>query len=1030
MAKGSATPTITSDPAEEIAFIRQKASSLSIRGHYSECIRLIEENLKLMYLKERWPEGFFSILQIHKRCYPSLNRSESYEEYADTLLKKNDVPVIFAKLLRGGGKDIVWKGEYFREKALEKRDEGDFESALDYADILIKIDPHSSNAYLVKGWILDNLGRNQQALESFEYALELMPSNLQASQGVASQYGKTDVKKALAYLDRAMADFPDEDGFVAEKARLLKKNGDHEGALAMWDKAMEIDPYRADYPYEKAELLLEGNEIAAITLYNRAIGLNEKHAPSHKRLAKLNQLKNPKAALEHMDIVVKSEPGNLDALLFRGDLLRRLGNFDIAIKQYKNILVLNETHFGALEGLARCYRADNPQRSLEYYDQALKASPDSPGCHIGRGEILETLDRKETAIQSYKAASALDSSDPRPFGALGRLYTQSDPSAALGYFKNAVSRDAENPDYHTGKAESLLILGREAEATESLDLACKYDPGNAELHQRVAKLLENSGNRASSLIHYQEAVSLNPDLDESHLGIARQLARTEPHVAVNHINTSIRLDRTNANYYYWKAEILASLGNDSYALERLRSFMETESKSDGESLAEISELLKGDSLRIALYNINRALELAPGCNTYLCLRGKLLYDIGQVDKALSQFKSLLESDPDNHEALYGLGNILFCRGKTEEAIPYLDRAISLCPKTAVYLAKKAACLSQDNGRYEEAIACYDAAIPLDTFAWEPVLEKAQLMDAHGDFVGAMDSYRRTLLIHSACLPATVRMGELLADSNPLAALNYFRHAIALDADNWIYFCWVGRVYRQMENLSDSRQAVDRAVELGGDNPEIWFALARVFADMDWNEALTYCERSLHMDDSRSECHILMGDIYLALDRIDHASSCYETAARLDPENVCATARAARVMLLRMDEGALDMIDLALKRECHNIEFLCLKADILVTLFPGMEGDAVAVMDQAVKLSPNRVDLRERLVGLLAVKRSFIRLAVEKARLERLRHRQGKLLAEAKEIKFEAEESEEPAIKRALESSLDESPDTQTNSQLS
>src|SRR5207244_1923105 len=63
--------------------------------------------------------------------------------------------------------------------------------------------------------------------------------------------------------------------------------------------------------------------------------------------------------------------------------------------------------------------------------------------------------------------------------------------------------------------------------------------------------------------------------------------------------------------------------------------------------------------------------------------GEIHRKIGQLDKAQNYFRIALEHDPDFEEARIGLGRLLTALKKPEQALPHLEKALSLNPENEV-----------------------------------------------------------------------------------------------------------------------------------------------------------------------------------------------------------------------------------------------------------------------------------------------------------------------------------------------------------
>jgi tetratricopeptide (TPR) repeat protein len=1004
---------------EEVAFLRQKCSSMALRGHYTECAKLIEDNLKLMYTHERWPENFFSVLKTYQRCYPALGHSESVEDHVAELLKKNDIPFVFASYLRGGEAPLKWNAEYFRDRALHARAEQDYDTALACCRIALKIDPSSSNLHLLCGWIYEDMDKIDDAITMIAQALEINEANMQASQTIARLYSKTNIAKALEYIDKAIAASPHEPGFYAEKAAILLTRGDKEGALALYDKASELDPYNPDYAFRKGELYVgDGNETAAIIQYKRAVALNAGHALSLYRLACLHERRQPAAALEFVTPLVTAEPKNMDALLLRARLLTRLGDHAGAMTQYKSILELDEKNIEALGGIASVYLADNYTLAADYYGRALAIEPGNIPFLMGKARAHLGLGQSDKAIDLYKNVIALDKNSHAALSQLARLTAETDVKAAFDYITKALALDGENPEYHTQKADLLLRMGRRDEAISSLNIAVKYDPGNAALHYELGRLLQNIGNRASAEKNLEEAVSLDPRHAQAFGALAELLLYSEPDRALHCINTAIGLDVANAAYYFIKSRIASQIQEDRHAQDMIRQNMTAQSAEDAEEMGALST---GDSLRVALMYVNRAIELAPNNNTYLCERARLLYLLGQSSKALDQYQTLLKSDANNHEALYGVGIILLSK-KDEKPLEYFEKAITLAPSAAKYHAGKAAALAREPQTYRAAIDCYDQALLLDTYNDGPALDKARLLESRGDLFEAMDAYRRTLLINPNNLPASAKMGELLARIQPDNALVYIDHAIELDPSDWKLHMWRGRILYGLSRPEEAENVCGEALVLCGQSGEGYFTLAGILSDFDARTALRYAVQAVERDDNKGEYHALCGKLCLELGEYENAQAYFQKAMTLNPKD--GEAREKNVELLYR-QGAPESVEAA-EALADSPSALLLKAKVFDEIAdPPRTQEAVDLLAQALKQYPDDLPLREEYVALLGKKRSFLKYPIEKAKLERLRKKREKALESAQSaeaISFERPE-ETPAPGTAGETGGQDQPES-------
>lgn len=970
---------------EELDFLRGKIGSLSMRGDYAGCIKLIEESLGVLYEKERWPDVFFATLRAYQRCLGLMNKLDSLEDRLVPLLKKNSVPMVFAYLLRLSDASITWNSDFFKNLAMINERHGDFEAALSYCDIIIKLDPSNSPAYVLRGWILDDLNRHDDAVGMYERAIELNDLNHSARNSLAKHFADSNPQLALEYIEKAIELAPAEGSYYDTKAKILLRLNDRDGAVFCYDLAISASPYTADYPYQKGELLLqEGKEIAAIAQYRKALALDSGHIPTLWRLAALYKDNQPEMALTYLNTIISVQPENTDVLLLKGLLLAKLGKEDLAAGQFKELIDSDPNQHEALAGYANLLLHSDPASALEFYDKAIALAPDVSDYHIGRARALELLELDAQAIKEYRKAIELDMTNARAYARLAALLTDKKPREAADLYSKAIGIMPDNAFYYAAKGELLMGLPNcMDEAISCFVSASRYDPANVKLHFLLGRLLEEKGDNAEAAEHLKQAVALDKTDPDAFYRLARLLFSAEPEVALLHINSAISLDSQNGDYYYFKSKVLNALGHDRSALEQLRESLRADTK-NAEALKEISMLLSEGSPKIALMYIDRAIDIASNNQEYLCQRASLLLDMGQPQKASAQFSAVLKLDPKSHEAMFGLGKCLL---PDPSAIEYFDKAIAANDKIPQYHAEKAALLAEC-AEPDAALKSYETALALDQGNIDYLLQKAKLLDGLGKTDEACGAYRRVLNSSPKCLDALSRLGALLAETSPSEAIEFLDHAIALAPKEYINHAWKGRALLALGDHALTAAEYQTALRLGGETAETYFTLAGLLRDKMPEIALGFSLRSIGEDENRAEYHLLCGDIYLNLNQAGPALDCFKKAVSLDPDCHEARERMAEVFYGRKDPNALKSVDFALEQNPGCEKCMLMRAKILNEQTDERDiGGIIEYLDRILAADPKSVTAREMLVALLAEKRAFVRLNVEKIKLNRLK-RQG------------------------------------------
>jgi tetratricopeptide (TPR) repeat protein len=112
-------------------------------------------------------------------------------------------------------------------------------------------------------------------------------------------------------------------------------------------------------------------------------------------------------------------------------------------------------------------------------------------------------------------------------------------------------------------------------------------------------------------------------------------------------------------------------------------------------------------------------------------RACCLEDLGRIDDALAAYIAVLNRDATHFGGLTNLGSLLFERGRTNEARPYLEAAAKLYPRDPIALVNLAQ-LQAESGAADAAIATYEAVLALKPDFLHAHLGLAKLYGARND----------------------------------------------------------------------------------------------------------------------------------------------------------------------------------------------------------------------------------------------------------------------------------------------------------
>lgn len=268
------------------------------------------------------------------------------------------------------------------------------------------------------------------------------------------------------------------------------------------------------------------------------------------------------------------------------------------------------------EAATRLHKSGDLQAAVRAYVAILDKHPARVDVRSNLGAAYSALGRYEQAIEQYKRALVIDSTNPAIRFNLGMAYYKAawfnESATELEKFLTAVPNSPQTTNAQLVLADSYVRLGDYKKVIERLSPPADTDPSN----RTVAYLL------GSALIG-------DGQLDKGQAIIDR-LFRHE--------------DSAEAHL------LMASI------------------------------LLLADDAQNALKEARRAIELNPKLPGLQAWHGRVLMRLGDTENAKAAFRTELSANPNDFESHLYLGMLLRHDKETDEALSHLKRAIQLRPR--------------------------------------------------------------------------------------------------------------------------------------------------------------------------------------------------------------------------------------------------------------------------------------------------------------------------------------------------------------
>lgn len=221
-----------------------------------------------------------------------------------------------------------------------------------------------------------------------------------------------------------------------------------------------------------------------------------------------------------------------------------------------------------------------------------------------------------------------------------------------------------------------------------------------------------------------------------------------------------------------------------------------------EPLHGLSEAyFKLEEYQQALIYIRQARKLARGNYNIAALEGRIYTGLGRYEDAEALFTQLLEQQPYNREAVFGLAELHVAMGNIENALNSYRSALESDPYNRRGLLSAALLYAAQNN-FEAAGELIQTAV--DTYPEDPVVHA----------IGA-EYYLQSGL-------------EEKAESHAW-------QAVALDPENEDALAVLVQLLFRQERFTEAVDAVDRSIGLDRRNPLLWFLRGTAYWELDRNE---------------------------------------------------------------------------------------------------------------------------------------------------------------------------------------------------
>jgi tetratricopeptide (TPR) repeat protein len=360
-------------------------------------------------------------------------------------------------------------------------EKGESAKALEMVRSLEKIEESNNELYMLKGMMLNQLGRVNEAESAFEIAVGLSFDNLDEilydialSFEFVNQY-----KIALGYLEKAHKRNPKKLNILYDLAYCYDRLHDFDRSIRHYEYYLDREPYSENVWYNLGLLYYKKENFQkAVECYDFAIAINDQYASAifNKANAQSNLGEYEEAVKTYKESILL-EPENVLAHCYLGESLEKLEAYGEAIEWYRKSTEIDPSYAEAWYGIAVCYLfMKSYQDALYYVGKAISLDEENPDFWFTLGNVHAHLGSHSDAVKAYAKTTELDPYDDEAWLNLAHLsYLQGETAKAISVLKDAYSYTFDIPEVNFHLAAYHFKMRKKDQALKFFEKGLKLD---------------------------------------------------------------------------------------------------------------------------------------------------------------------------------------------------------------------------------------------------------------------------------------------------------------------------------------------------------------------------------------------------------------------------------------------------------------------------------------------------------------------------------------------------------------------------
>ena len=394
-------------------------------------------------------------------------------------------------------------------------EKGESLKALEMVEILEKTTESNNEIFMLKGMILNQLGRTTEAEKAFGQALDLSYENLDDilyDISLSFQY-VNQYKTAIQYLEKAHKRNPRKLNILYDLAYCHDRLHDFDRSIGYYEAYLDQEPYSENVWYNVGLLYFKKENFRkAVECYDFALAINDQYSSAvFNKANALANLGEYEEAISAYKECILLEPENVLAHCYLGESFEKLERYNEAIEWYEKAGGIDPSFSESWYGIAVCYLFLKLYRdALFYAKKAIALDEENPDLWFTLGNIHTHLDEHTDALRAYVRATELDPYDDEAWINLAHLeFSQGNTEKAVNILKDSYSHtfDVSVVNFHLSAYYHLQ--GDTEQSLKFFEKGLKLDYAG---HRIVAKISPQMPDDPEFIVLLEKYLpSRNPD---------------------------------------------------------------------------------------------------------------------------------------------------------------------------------------------------------------------------------------------------------------------------------------------------------------------------------------------------------------------------------------------------------------------------------------------------------------------------------------------------------------------------------------